>query len=540
MKMGSWTGTIALLGIIVLFVGLTMLLIFPEMGISTYYFLLVGGILLCLAFIIKIKVTKESLISKRKVKKVNAVGLLWIFFGIIILINVISLGHYKRFDLTGLAQFTLTQKTQELLKNIENPVEILLFTTPKDPSDIVDYIKNMLGEYVDRSDKLQFKVIDPDEHPDQGRRLGVKVYPTVVFQRGNFHRTVPWFEIIVASELNRGMEAEHAFTSALLETTGKVQKVVYFLVGHGEADLRSNYRGVRDTLRDKLFSVKMLDLSIIPAIPQDAAAVVIAGPKKPLPENESKIIQKYISDDGRIMILLDPKSPKEFKDLLRPWDIIIEDDTIIDPASHAGQSKDNLLVPRLRNLFSLGSVCFPGSTAIIPGNGYKPKPMKTDGGTMPQVLWTKNNSQIQMLSVLRTSQDSILVKDSKLNDNFKTDIKPELKGPFNVGMFLTIALPIGTKVDNGIANKGFRLAIFGDSDFASNSHLCNVENDDLFINSINWITAGKDIIHIERKVVPFRRLVIPPESIRFIRVSSTIILPLIVLLIGGVIWWRRK
>ena len=93
---------------------------------------------------------------------------------------------------------------------------------------------------------------------------------------------------------------------------------------------------------------------------------------------------------------------------------------------------------------------------------------------------------------------------------------------------------------NLVLNKNVNSAIFGDSDFASNRHFSNTGNGDLFLNAINWITAGTELIRIERKVVPFRRLVAGPETINFIRISSIGLQPLIVLIAGIVIWWRRR
>ena len=85
----------------------------------------------------------------------------------------------------------------------------------------------------------------------------------------------------------------------------------------------------------------------------------------------------------------------------------------------------------------------------------------------------------------------------------------------------------------------FRLAVFGDSDFASNRHFPNAANGELFLNAVNWITAGTELVRIDRRVVPFRRLVAGPETIHFIRASSIGLLPALALIAGMVVWWRR-
>jgi ABC-type uncharacterized transport system involved in gliding motility auxiliary subunit len=145
-----------------------------------------------------------------------------------------------------------------------------------------------------------------------------------------------------------------------------------------------------------------------------------------------------------------------------------------------------------------------------------------------------------MLSVLRTSQDSWLEKnfDSLKVPHF--DPKTELKGPFNIGLFITTLTPDEKKKGKREIVEGSRLAVFGDSDFASNKHFLNTANGELFLNALNWLTSGTELVRMERKVVPFRRLVAGPETIHFIRISSIGLLPFIVLVAGIVIWWRRR
>ena len=145
-----------------------------------------------------------------------------------------------------------------------------------------------------------------------------------------------------------------------------------------------------------------------------------------------------------------------------------------------------------------------------------------------------------MLSVLRTSQDSWLEKNFDPLKVPRFDQETEIKGPFNIGLFITTLTPHETKKGKMEIVEGSRLAVFGDSDFASNQHFFNTANGDLFLNAVNWITAGIELIRIESKVVPFRRLVAGPETINFIRISSIGLLPLIVVIAGIVIWWRRR
>ena len=116
----------------------------------------------------------------------------------------------------------------------------------------------------------------------------------------------------------------------------------------------------------------------------------------------------------------------------------------------------------------------------------------------------------------------------------------DLEGPLNLGLFLS-ALPT-TEAKGEITEKTklSRLIILGDSDFASNQHFYNANNADLFLRSVVFLTLGTELVSIDRRVLPFRRLPIGEEEERIIRYSSIALLPLLVLVAGGIIWWRRR
>ncbi len=529
-------GLVAILGLLALLIGLIIIIALPNLKLAAWGILLLGVILLGAAFIMDYQRVGRAISGRRGRFGTATTVTVSIFIGIILLANAISFGNFYRFDLTGVSQFTLTSQTKDVLSKLKIPIKVTCFFTPDDPyGGVNSYVTNLLTQYQNYTDQLSVKIIDPDEHPDQARQYDIQVYSTVVFESEKGLRLVLPQEIVVVSgQQITGIEAEHAFTSAILEITGIVQKKVYFLTGHGESGINSEYSNVRDSLRDNLYQVETLDLLQTHAIPGDMAALVIAAPLRALNAEEATIIQQYMQNGGRVLFLLNPDSPPEFKQLLAPWGVDVEGGTVIDPSSYAAPNKDNLLIPRTRNFLQLSNVYFPGATAIIPQPEYQSSQI---AGTT-EFVWISENTSIELYSLLRASANSWLEK------NFNPDEEPQ----FNEGADLGPPLHIGFLITNStsqpgatpVEGEGTRLIVLGDSDFASDQNFYNGNNGELFLNSVNILSAGTELISIKRQVLPFRRLVVGPEATTFMQYSSIILLPLLVLLTGGVMWWRRR
>jgi len=526
------TALIAVLGLASLFIGLILMLILPGIKAYSWMILALGVVLLVASFIIEFRRVRGALVSRRGKFGTSTTIMVSIFIGIILLVNAISIGNYHRFDFTGLAQFTLTSQTKDVLAELETPVDVLCFFTPDNP--VREYAKNLLTEYEYYTNQLSVEEIDPEIYPDRARHYGVTdmaaSYGTVVFESTKGQRSVYGPQIVV--------EVEHAFTSAILEVTGTIQKKVYFLTGHGESSVLSDYSSAREGLLDNLFQVETLDLFYTPDIPEDCAVLIIPGPTKSMTGDELVILNNYLKNNGALMVLVNPNPPQEVKQLLSSWGVEIEDGTVIDPTSYAAPGMENLLITSLRNFLGLRNIYFPGATAIIPQPIYEPQLLPDT--TPPEFIWINENTRIEMYSLVRSSADSWLEK------NFDPDEEPEfnegvdLEPPLNISLLISAPPEDEAQEESMEKIQGPRLIVIGDSDFASNKHFFNGNNSDLFLNSVNLLTAGTELISIDRKVLQTRGLIIGPEEVRFLNISSIGLLPIIILVIGGIIWWRRR
>jgi len=88
-----------------------------------------------------------------------------------------------------------------------------------------------------------------------------------------------------------------------------------------------------------------------------------------------------------------------------------------------------------------------------------------------------------------------------------------------------------------------RIAVCGDSDFASNLYFNVLGNKDFFLNIIGWLSEEEELISIRHKkdeAYPFSPLFLTENQKQVVFWFSTVIPPLIILSIGIFIYVRRR
>jgi ABC-type uncharacterized transport system involved in gliding motility auxiliary subunit len=86
-----------------------------------------------------------------------------------------------------------------------------------------------------------------------------------------------------------------------------------------------------------------------------------------------------------------------------------------------------------------------------------------------------------------------------------------------------------------------RLVVFGDSDFASNQFYAQGANANLLVNAIDWATADETLINVTPRTPTTLTLQLTNAlTINAIFVVVVIVMPLLVLIMGGVVWFQRR
>ena len=523
------TVVLAILGLASIIVGFLVSIILPDIKIFAWGLIAFGIILISSATILNFRRVKGAVTSRRGKFSTSTTLMISIFAGIVVLVNAAGVGAYHQFDVTSLSQFTLTSQTKGVLAQLNTTVTAKFFYDPTDTTGVAAYGYSMLLEYQNFAPKLKIVMVDPDKSPEEARNYGITdktLYNTIIFETTNHETNKPDHQYaVLPAEIQQ--QAEYSFTNAILEVTGIVERRVYFLTGDGEASTSTTLTIAANVLKTNLLQVLPLNIQNTLNIPDDCALLIVAGPTLPMTDAERQVIADYLSNNRAALFMTNPNSPDDIAKLLKPWGVDVQNGTLVDPTSHLTNNLSTPTVVKNRsweltsstNVIS-SSVFFPGATAIVP--------QKTPPTNM------------EVTAMIWTTPDAWMVQNYDPATTPTFDPATETKQAWAIGAFILPSAITDSSGNTTGYNEGPNIIVIGDSDFISDTNFYSGNNGDLFVYIVKALGAGTDIMPLDRKVLTTRRLVISPEATTFLNISSIALLPAIVLIIGAIMWWRRR
>jgi ABC-type uncharacterized transport system involved in gliding motility auxiliary subunit len=455
----------------------------------------------------------------------NALVITIAFVGILALANVLANRYHERWDLTFQRDYSLSDSTLKLLADLPAPVHAKAFFS----SSLSDYQKaqDLLKEYEARSNgKLTWELIDFNANPALPRLEGVNVDGTIRFRWAD--RTGPndpKQDTITTDEAH--------MTTALIKLVNPQPLKVYYLTGHGERDLDKfddeGYSDIKTQIQADNYVVESLNLLAVGRVPDDAKAVIIASPKTAFLDEELKALNDYLDGNGRLLLMVDPlQDESNTQELIKRWDLTFGNGVAVDPVSSLGTDPLTIIVQRY------------GLHAIVKDLGTISLFPFTASVEIPQLI--KKGVDISALAMTMNDRSWLETDRSTLRYDEGTD----KKGP------LTLAVAV-EQVENPPAEEpppGFedpnkkvknRAVIIGTAEIGVNGLLKQqIANRDFIINSLDWITQTDQLITTRPRIEQRRTVFLTPAQGNFVFFSSAVFFPLVILGVGGVMWWMRR
>jgi ABC-type uncharacterized transport system involved in gliding motility auxiliary subunit len=436
--------------------------------------------------------------------------------GIVVLVNYIANRRHYQWDLTKNKQYTLSNFSKSVVKKVDDKVEVTAFYPKRGQyATMRQQARDLLNQYEDVNDKIDVKFVDPLEDRRTAVNKGIKTAPVILFETAKKRE-----EATSATEKD--------LTAAFLKLQSGEKKKIYFFQGHGELDPdefqpEASIGSVKQLLTDQQHDVQKLTLlGKTKMVPDDAAAVVIAGPKFPLRPEETKAVQNYLNKGGHVLLLVGPKSPT-FADLLTPWGVKVGNDVVIDLVSTIGGGTPAVGAYETHEItkdLARVATAYPSARSVTP---VTPAPA---GVTVTPLIKTSSNSWAETTLKGRPELDS---KDTPGPVTLGVAVTKDLSGP----------APTGSTA-SGKTGKIARLVVIGSADMAANDFTQLLPgNAYLVSNSINWLAEEEALVNIPPKDETPQTVTLTDPQKR--RISTTVYaLPLAAVLLGIFVWWKRK
>jgi ABC-type uncharacterized transport system involved in gliding motility auxiliary subunit len=460
------------------------------------------------------------------------VGVL-VVLGILIAVNYIGARENKRWDLTANKAFSLSDQTRTVLTQLDSPLQITAFAQEPEFPRYQDKLKEY--EYISKQVKVEY--IDPDKKPAIARQNQVQQYGTILFgYKGRTERVTS--------------DTEQDITNGVIKVVTGAQKKVYFVEGHGERNTasgeRDGYNTIAEALGSENYTVEKLVLAQTGAVPDDAAVVIVAGPKTDFFPPEIDALKKYLDKAGKLLLQLDPPDkaggppPANLIALARDWGVDVGDDVVVDASGMGRLLGTDASVPvvatygshPITDKFSFVTA-FPLARSVTPVTGG------VNGRTALPFAQTSAQSwaETDINDMLATGEVSL------------DEAKGDRKGPITIAAAAS-ATPMTPTTPDAPADSNplepeapkpeTRVAIVGDSDFAANAGLGIQGNRDLFMNIIGWLSQQENLIAIRPKSPEDRRITLTATQQSNLTWLSLIVIPAAIFGAGIYAWSRRR
>ncbi|UCD85491.1 MAG: GldG family protein [Deltaproteobacteria bacterium] len=525
--------------------------------------------------------------TERLKRRTNYLILVVITLAILAVVNFLSSRHFFRVDLSEGKIFTLSPSTRTMVGELDDLVNIKVYFSKKLPSYLVS-LKQQVGDLLDEyhayaRGNLQIEFIDPAEDPkigEQVRALGIPQVQMRVIEKDKRQIVTGYLGIAVLYEdktevipiVQQISNLEYELTGAIKKVTTDEIKTLGFLSGHKEFDIDNEYQLIKEELA-KQYQIEKVDTSGGELVPDKVDTLVVAGPKE-LAEHDLYIIDQFLMRGGKLLLLLDGVNvfkltqpfqilqaalrPQPLNELLSEYGVRVNQDLVLDrsmanftysPQRFIRYSLPYPLFPRITKKY------FNQENPVVSELELMVLPWASSLEILPQA-----NPDLKITELFKTTEDSWVQKERfELNPQRQLPPAPGTQRSYCLGAAINgkfKSFYADREIPPGVNTSGLetlkespptQIIVVGNSAFISNGFMENnlirqfPFNATFFLNAIDWLTLGEDLIGIRSRVVIDRPLKELSESgkrlVRYLGIGGV---PLLVIGFGLVRFMLRR
>ncbi len=511
--------------------------------------------------------------------KAGPVGTLFLVFGILVLLNLLSLKLFSRIDLTSGKVFSLSEASKRIVRNLDDKLLVKMFFTrdlPPPHNANVRYVRDQLEEYRSYSSgNMELELINPQDSEKEVEAQSYRIPPLQMNVLQNDKLEIKKVYMGLAFLYEDKFEAipiiknlsglEYDITSIIKKLTSRKVPTIGYTTGHDEPTTTQGISYINENLKNE-YRLRELNLKDLGEVPKDINCLVIIGPKKPFSDWEKYVVDQFLMRGGKLGLFLDKidvniqegaAQPLDLglDDFLENYGVGINDDLVVDLKC------SQIRVQQSRGYYSL--------TNIV---NYPYLPLATNFDKKNIIVKGLESVEFPFIS----SIDSTKAEDKNLGFNpivLSSDKSGIYTFPFDISPFkkfssedfdkknLILAgvisgkfqsffidrpkpeLPAEVKPDTLFLKESpeNRLVVVGDADFIQDGKIGPKDNMIFFMNIMDWLSQDETLITIRSKEVTSRPLKkLSTGKIKTLKYGNILGIPVLVVLFGVFRWRIRK
>ncbi len=426
-------------------------------------------------------------------------------------------------DLTSNKLYSLTDQTKEFLAGMNEDVTIYVLVSEENEDSMLG---QTLVRYEAMSELITVQYVDPIQNPrfyTQYTSSSVSTNSLIVVSDKR-SKVIDANDIYVTSydyysysSTVTGYDGEGQITSALDYVLSEDIPLVYMTEGHGEMSLSSSFESSLDKENVEYSTINLMDYE---TVPESAACLVINAPSSDLSEDDKDKVIEYLDQGGKVILIVgyrEVETPNldavlAYMDLSIAEGLVVEEDQ-----SNYYQSP----------FYVLPTVVASTYTSGIYGNYYIFAPY-SQGIVVPEA---EDDSDVSYTTLLKTSSNSYSMRNFESATDFGKQ-EGDAEGPFALGVEAVKTLEEGEAT----------MVVYScDQMFTDTaSQMVGGSNQMLFTNTVSHFVDHETSVSIPVKDYEVSTLMLSSSNILVLGMITVIILPVGSLVIGFVIWFRRR
>lgn len=481
----------------------------------------------------KVQTAKDLHRSRRLRHGTMATVLSVCFVAAVVIINVIASILVERYpitvDLTTNKVFEISDESIEYIKGIDKDINVYVLATEEDFSGNNQYYNQantVINKYALYSDRIHINYIDIYTDVDFAANYPNEklTYGQILLDCEGRYQVLTAYDLFDVDEEYGSIKSsttEQAMTGAIMNLTDSNPVNVVFLSGFGDNN-RTDSTNLKSILTNNGYVVSEINF-LSEDIPEEADAVVLCAPTSDLTTDLADKLSLWLENDGdfdhTMLYFADGSQPSlpVLESVLNEWGISVRSGYLAETdANHVYGNYTYLLTEYAENDFTEANT----------------KPVLTPNAKALDTLWDNNSNRYTHI-LMNTYSSAVIVPEDAGEDWQLTDGE---QGSYPIAVLGQRLAYQGTTAHNSY------VAAFGSMDMTNSyfTSMSALDNGEYLVELMNTLTGKEAGITIVGKELGTESLGISAGQATVIGGFFQYFLPVIVILVGVIVWVRRR